>query len=109
MTATCKFCGSQAVKWAMAAEKWTLLNEDTEMQHRCPEYELAKPRRPGIAPKKNKQKTGAFLRFYGPRTGRTHAQLVETGLPDPDTPAGMYLRFEAEPREPMYTHLFRKD
>jgi hypothetical protein len=36
-----------------------------------------------------KKKSGAFLRWYGPRAGRTEALLVETQI-DPDTPAALH-------------------
>ncbi len=46
--------------------------------------------------KKKKQKTGAFLRWYN---GRTQAALVETRVPHPDTPAGLYLEPTKSPIE----------
>lgn len=88
MATTCKYCGLQAVQWDEQTTGWRLLNTDGT-PHRCAEYEAAHPRQPKAAKRKNPERKGAFLRWYGPRAGRTHALLVEPFV-DPDTPAGMY-------------------
>ena len=88
MTATCKYCGAQTVTWVQEADgRWALVNADGA-RHTCPEFYQHRPQLPSVA-KRKKAKTGAFLRWYGPRTARAEAMLVETNI-DPDSPAGFY-------------------
>lgn len=97
MTVTCKYCGNQHVEWDETGEKWVLRDIETGKAHRCEEYEVANPRGPKAAKRKQPNKKGSFLRWYGPRAGRTHAVLVEPKI-DPDTPEALYL-------EPQYSSL----
>ena len=91
MTDTCKYCGSQDVKWTTdpsSGGAWRLLDESTGKRHTCAEYMTGRPQLPSMA-KRKKAKTGAFLRWYGPLKDRQEAMLVETQI-DPDSPAGFY-------------------
>lgn len=90
MTDTCKYCGSQTVQWGEENARWVLRNTNGGSVHRCSEYEAAKPRSPSVAKRKSAAAKGAFLRWYGPRSGRVEALLVEPS-PGMDTPAGFYL------------------
>lgn len=91
MTDTCKYCGSQEVKWANDGGPWRLLDllpDGMTQRHTCVEFMQGRPQLPSAA-KRKKAKSGAFLRWYGPRQDRQECILVETQI-DPDSPAGLY-------------------
>lgn len=48
---------------------------------------------------RKKTKSGAFLRFYGPRDHRNESVLIETRITS-DTPAAMYAELQNEDRKP---------
>ena len=91
MTTTCKLCGEQGLNWLNRNGGWRLMG--AAGLHRCPQYEKGEM----VPPKK--QKTGAYLRMHGPRGAPTHAVLVETRVPHPDTPAGLYMEPTKSPIE----------
>ncbi len=86
---TCKYCTAPGLEWKQnLAGDWALMAPDG-FRHQCPEYRAAKTSAP-TAMKRKKAKTGAFLRWYGPKGARAEAVLVETRIGD-DTPAAFYL------------------
>lgn len=99
MAAQCKFCGDKNVTWVRPfpdsfPDTWVLVDNVSETRHDCKEY----------FPKK-KIKHGVFLRLYGPHAAKTHAVMVQTKDPDPDTPEGMYKELKNEFRRPVFYYL----
>lgn len=88
----CKYCGASA-EWVFTEYGWRL--HDDAGKHICTAV-MPGPVVGRQSAKQRKKNKGAFLRWYGPRGARTEAVLVEP-LPDPDTPAGLYL-------EPVHKH-----
>lgn len=84
----CKYCGSKAVKWQMNEKnRWSLLNLVDGTKHNCSEWRQRK-----IAV----DKSGVFLRLYGPRKAPTHAVMAYVHAPDADTPRGMHVEISKE-------------
>lgn len=104
MSDQCRYCNSTELTWAEFPELgWRLLNPNGTI-HRCAEYSERYAKTHPAPPRKKKSKHGAFLRVYGPKGARTHAVLVQTREPAPDTPEAMAAELDNEPREPMFSH-----
>lgn len=108
MLTSCKYCGETNLRWEEWPQGWRLVEGERSVAHHCAEGRAAvqnakyTPQYPELPRRTRNTKSGAFLRCYGPRGARTHAVLVQTKTPDPDTPVGMYAALEEEPRKPAF-------
>lgn len=93
----CKYCGSKDVTWHMdAVKRWFLTNNIDGARHSCDGW---KQRKISV------DRSGVFLRLYGPRKAPTHAIIAYTHPPDPSTPRGMYAEIFKEPIKSASFHI----